>query len=376
MRVRDGPAAVRGDAPPPRSHWREPGRRRGREPRVRRPVALLITQNPSRKGGFQVLRSLVTLAGAVLAALAVVVAGASGGASGPSSFPVTRRRLERQGHGDEAAGAHRLALADRHRDAVRDRRRPAGRRRRRPVRLPEGRAANVALGLHAERGGDRRLPAGPRRHRLRPEGPLGRARRASASPCSTRTARSPSRARISRSASSARSRDTSPRRIALVSRMKTKIGAIIAGARRNGAGLTVYHELTPDLYSATSKTFVGQVYTALGLRNIADPADADGFGYPQLSAEYVVSSSPDVIVLADTVCCGQKASTVAARPGLGSDQRRPNGLDRAHRRLDRIALGTAARELLPRDVVGARAASPVGPWRRPRSTSRRSELAG
>ncbi len=42
----------------------------------------------------------------------------------------------------------------------------------------------------------------------------------------------------------------------------------------------MYHELTPDLYSATSKTFVGQVYTALGLRNIADAADSAGFGLP------------------------------------------------------------------------------------------------
>ncbi len=46
MRIRDGPAAVRGDAPPPPRHWREPGRRRGREPRVRRPVALLISGTP------------------------------------------------------------------------------------------------------------------------------------------------------------------------------------------------------------------------------------------------------------------------------------------------------------------------------------------
>ena len=101
----------------------------------------------------------------------------------------------------------------------------------------------------------------------------------------------------------------------LVGRMKSKIAAIVAAARRAGRGLSVYHELTPDLYSATSKTFVGKVYEALGLRNIADAADAAGFGYPQLSAEYVVSASPDVIVLADTVCCGQKPSTVAARPG-------------------------------------------------------------
>jgi len=101
----------------------------------------------------------------------------------------------------------------------------------------------------------------------------------------------------------------------LIGRMKSKIAGIVKTARKAGGGLSVYHELTPDLYSATSKTFVGKVYAALGLRNIADEADAVGTGYPQLSAEYVVSASPDVIVLADTVCCGQKPSTVAARPG-------------------------------------------------------------
>jgi cobalamin transport system substrate-binding protein len=108
-------------------------------------------------------------------------------------------------------------------------------------------------------------------------------------------------------------RDGSARK--LVASMKRKIGAIVADAKKGKQGLTVYHELDPTLFSATSKTFIGQVYTALGLENIADAADAAGFGYPQLSAEYVVASSPDLIVLADTVCCGQKASTVAARPG-------------------------------------------------------------
>ena len=102
----------------------------------------------------------------------------------------------------------------------------------------------------------------------------------------------------------------------LVASMKTRIGKIIADARKARSGLTVYHELTPDLYSATSKTFVGQVYTALGLRNIADAVpDTFGTGYPQLSSEYVVSESPDLIVLADTVCCGEKPSSVGARPG-------------------------------------------------------------
>ena len=101
----------------------------------------------------------------------------------------------------------------------------------------------------------------------------------------------------------------------LVRSMKAKIRAIVNGAKSKAGSLTVYHELTPDFYSATSSTFVGKVYAALGLRNIADAADSVGTGYPQLSAEYIVAQSPDLIVLADTVCCGQKASTVAERPG-------------------------------------------------------------
>jgi iron complex transport system substrate-binding protein len=106
------------------------------------------------------------------------------------------------------------------------------------------------------------------------------------------------------------------RAVRLIASMRSRIARIVADARKARSGLTVYHELTPDLYSATSKTFVGQVYSALGLRNIADAVpDSFGTGYPQLSSEYVVSTSPDLIVLADTVCCGQKPSTVAARPG-------------------------------------------------------------
>jgi iron complex transport system substrate-binding protein len=77
---------------------------------------------------------------------------------------------------------------------------------------------------------------------------------------------------------------------------------------------SVYHELDENLFSATSDTFVGRVYAMFGLTNIADAA-AGGSEYPQLSAEYVVSANPDLIVLADTVCCFQTAQTVAARPG-------------------------------------------------------------
>jgi iron complex transport system substrate-binding protein len=81
--------------------------------------------------------------------------------------------------------------------------------------------------------------------------------------------------------------------------------------------LTYYHELDKNLYSATSKTFIGQLYGELGLKNIADAADKDASGYPQLSAEYVIKADPDLIFLADTKCCGQTARTVAARDGWG-----------------------------------------------------------
>jgi iron complex transport system substrate-binding protein len=51
-----------------------------------------------------------------------------------------------------------------------------------------------------------------------------------------------------------------------------------------------------------------------GLRNIADAAHVSG-PYPQLSAEYILASDPDLIVLADTVCCKQTTAAVAARAG-------------------------------------------------------------
>jgi iron complex transport system substrate-binding protein len=106
-----------------------------------------------------------------------------------------------------------------------------------------------------------------------------------------------------------------PQAVALVTRMKAKIAAVVAARKRAGSGRSVYHELDQTLFSATSKTFIGRIYQLFGLRNIADAADTAGSGYPQLSAEYVIEQNPDLIVLADTVCCGQNAATVAARPG-------------------------------------------------------------
>ncbi|MGY1703828.1 ABC transporter substrate-binding protein [Geodermatophilus sp. SYSU D00697] len=95
-------------------------------------------------------------------------------------------------------------------------------------------------------------------------------------------------------------------------RIATAVDSVPAGT----AGLRVYHELDPSGYSATSETFIGSVYTLFGLENIADGAADTSGGYPQLSAEYVVGQAPDLVVLADTVCCAQTAATLAGRPAF------------------------------------------------------------
>lgn len=98
--------------------------------------------------------------------------------------------------------------------------------------------------------------------------------------------------------------------------LRTQIAKLVAAAP-DAKGLSYYHELDPTLYSVTSATFVGAVYQMFGLENVADPADANGtsFGYPQLSDEYLVDADPDLIFLADTLCCEQSTDSVAQRPG-------------------------------------------------------------
>jgi iron complex transport system substrate-binding protein len=103
----------------------------------------------------------------------------------------------------------------------------------------------------------------------------------------------------------------------LVRSLQKKLTALIRSVPKKQRHLKVYHELTTDYYSAASSTFIGRVYKLFGFTNIADAADTAHTGYPQLSAEYIVSSNPDLVVLADSVCCKQNAASVAARPGWG-----------------------------------------------------------
>ena len=104
---------------------------------------------------------------------------------------------------------------------------------------------------------------------------------------------------------------------AQVDDLQAQVAAVVADVGDAGAGMTYYYELDDTYYSLTSETFVGNLLGQLGLTNIADEAKGASSGYPQLSAEYIVAADPDLILLADTKCCGQDAASVANRPGWG-----------------------------------------------------------
>ena len=101
----------------------------------------------------------------------------------------------------------------------------------------------------------------------------------------------------------------------LIETIKSDLNEI--ASKKVGEGLTYYHEIDNTFYSPTSKTFLGKLYSLLGLVNIADPAIEGGFGWPQLSAEFIIDADPDLIFLGDADW-GESAETVAARPGWGS----------------------------------------------------------
>jgi iron complex transport system substrate-binding protein len=96
--------------------------------------------------------------------------------------------------------------------------------------------------------------------------------------------------------------------------MAKSIKDILAKAKKSSK-IRIFHELDDTYYSATSETFIGKVYKDFGAVNIADEASgADNSGYPQLSAEYLLKSDPQVIFLADAQY-GVTADSVSKRAG-------------------------------------------------------------
>ncbi|MEA2565789.1 MAG: cobalamin transport system substrate-binding protein [Actinomycetota bacterium] len=110
----------------------------------------------------------------------------------------------------------------------------------------------------------------------------------------------------------------------LVQTMKGKVTGLLAKLPKRAKPLTYYYELDQTLFTVTSHTFVGNLFTAAGMVDIADRAGSST-DYPQLNAETLLSNNPDLIFLADTKCCGQSAATVSARPGYSTIAAVKNG---------------------------------------------------
>lgn len=108
---------------------------------------------------------------------------------------------------------------------------------------------------------------------------------------------------------------------ALVADLRAEIDAALAEAPN--VPIRIYHELGETHYSASSNSFIGAVYAAMGAVNIADEADVDGYGFPQLTEEYIVEADPELVVITDQVA--YTAEDVAARPGWGEVSAIRNG---------------------------------------------------
>ena len=80
-------------------------------------------------------------------------------------------------------------------------------------------------------------------------------------------------------------------------------------ARRQGPAPSVYFEVDPGPYAAGPQSFIGELITRLGARNIVE----GGMGlFPKLNPEYVVRQNPDVIFVSST-----DGAHLADRPGWG-----------------------------------------------------------
>jgi len=96
----------------------------------------------------------------------------------------------------------------------------------------------------------------------------------------------------------------------LVDEIKGDLADLVAEVSPRSTPLTYFYEVDSSLFTATSQTFVGTLFTAAGLANIAD-AGNEGNPWPQLSEEVILAADPDLIFTTD----GQTAAELAARPG-------------------------------------------------------------
>jgi iron complex transport system substrate-binding protein len=97
---------------------------------------------------------------------------------------------------------------------------------------------------------------------------------------------------------------------ALIGSMTDELAKIVQDVPARAEPLTYFLEVDAELWTATSQTFAGTLFSAVGLENIADEASPDN-PWPQLSEEVILVTDPDLIFTMD----GQTLQDLAARPG-------------------------------------------------------------
>jgi iron complex transport system substrate-binding protein len=101
----------------------------------------------------------------------------------------------------------------------------------------------------------------------------------------------------------------------LAADLRSELERLAASVPESDRQLRYFYELSDDLYTVTSDTFIGELLGLAGMASIADAVNDTAGGFPRLSAEYVLDADPDVIFLAHTDGTGQDPAEVAARPG-------------------------------------------------------------
>lgn len=96
----------------------------------------------------------------------------------------------------------------------------------------------------------------------------------------------------------------------VIADMQARLDAVAAAIEDVDEGPLVFYELTEDLYTVTSDSFIGDALAFVKARNVAEDAEGD---FPQLSSEAVVEANPDVILMADADFVAP--STVPQRAG-------------------------------------------------------------
>ena len=173
----------------------------------------------------------------------------------PGHDPCRQRRRRHQDSARYGSCPSRL----RHRGSLRRRRRHTSDRGRRPLGLSKAGSAHEPLGLPSEYGGDRR-PTTPTWSSSRTTAGSPRRSRSSASRfCSSRAPNTIAEAydeirQIGQATGHAGAATT------VVRGMQRKLTALIRSVPKRTRHLKVFHELSPDYYTATSSTFIGRIY--------------------------------------------------------------------------------------------------------------------